>query len=178
MLFRSFPKEYIGSHSLKAWGHRLAFPKDGYLETIEDLTKLEYTEELGKYCAKDIELTTALHRRLISKIGSEDSVILEHEFAELIAEQVRNGFQFDKDAAAKLYSVLAGERDKLIRELQAEVPPTEIKMKTKVKHIPFNPASRQQIAVALRNLGWKPEDFTPGGEAKVDEAIQIGRAHV
>ena len=33
----------------------------------------------------------------------------------------------------------------------------------------FNPASRQQIAERLIELGWKPTELTPSGRAKVDE---------
>lgn len=166
-----FPKDLIGSHSLKAWGHRLGMAKGVVMEEVVDWRSLEYTDEIGDYCMQDVRITAALYTKLSSKIGSLDSVILEHSFADLIAGQVRNGFAFDRDAAGKLYSVLAGERDRLVRELQAEVPPTIIKLKTKTKEIPFNPASRQQIAVALRDLGWEPTEFTPSGEAKVDEAV-------
>jgi len=166
-----FPKDLIGSHSLKAWGHRLGMAKGVVMEEVVDWRSLEYTDEIGDYCMQDVRITAALYTKLSSKIGSLDSVILEHSFADLIAGQVRNGFAFDRDAAGQLYSVLAGERDRLVRELQAEVPPTIIKLKTKTKEIPFNPASRQQIAVALRDLGWEPTEFTPSGEAKVDEAV-------
>jgi DNA polymerase-1 len=166
-----FPKELIGSHSLKAWGERLGMSKGVVMEEVVDWRSLEYTDEIGDYCKQDVRLTASLHTRLISKIGSLDSVLLEHNFAEIIADQIRNGFAFDKTAAGQLYSVLAGERDRLVRELQAEVPPTIVKLKTKTKEIPFNPASRQQIAAALRALGWEPTEFTPSGEAKVDEAV-------
>jgi DNA polymerase I-like protein with 3'-5' exonuclease and polymerase domains len=47
-------------------------------------------------------------------------------------------------------------------------------LKTKTKVIPFNPASRQQIADRLQQKGWKPEEFTPSGEPKVDEKILAG----
>jgi len=166
-----FPKEMTGSHALKAWGHRLGMAKGVVMEEVVDWKSLEYTDEIGDYCMQDVRITAALHERLMSKISSLDSVLLEHDFAEIIAGQIRNGFSFDKEAAGQLYSVLAGERDRLVRELQAEVPPTIVQLKTKTKEIPFNPASRQQIAAALRALGWEPTEFTPSGEAKVDEAV-------
>ena len=166
-----FPSELIGSHSLKAWGYRLGMHKGTAMEDVVDWRSLEYTDEIGDYCKQDVNITDSLYCRLHSKIGSEDSVILEHDFAETIYEQMRNGFAFDRAAAGRLYSTLAGERDALVRELQIEVPPTVVKMKTKIKEIPFNPASRKQIAVALRNLGWSPSEYTPSGEAKVDESV-------
>ena len=35
----------------------------------------------------------------------------------------------------------------------------------------FNPGSRKQIASYLQELGWKPKEFTPTGQPKVDETI-------
>lgn len=166
-----FPSDLIGSHSLKAWGHRLGMPKSTAMEEVEDWYTLRYSDTLGEYCKQDIRVTTALFSLLTEKLDSQVALVLEHAFAETIADQMRNGFAFDSAAAASLYATLAGERDRLIKELQSEVPPTIIKLKTKTKEVPFNPASRQQIAVALRNLGWEPSEFTPSGEAKVDEAV-------
>lgn len=40
------------------------------------------------------------------------------------------------------------------------------------KHIPFNPASRKHIHRALEEkYGWRPQEFTETGEAKVDESV-------
>lgn len=167
-----FPSKLVGSHSLKAWGYRLGAHKDDYLESVGDLSQLKYTDELGTYCAKDVEVTANLYELMRSRIGSEKSLDIEHEFAAAIVAQVANGFSFDKARAASLYAELAAERDALVKELQDEVPPTEQKMKTKTKYIPFNPASRKQIAQVLRTMyGWVPQEFTPNGEAKVDESV-------
>jgi DNA polymerase-1 len=168
----NFPSELVGSHGLKAWGHRLGMPKGVEMEDVVDFYSLEYTDELGEYCQQDVRITVELYRKLSAECPSEDSLILEHSFASAIASQMRNGFGFDREAAGRLYSELAGERDRLVRELQADVPPAEQKLKTKTKLIPFNPASRKQIAEAMRQMyGWVPTEFTPGGEAKVDEAV-------
>ncbi len=43
---------------------------------------------------------------------------------------------------------------------------------TKVKLKPFNPGSRQDIANRLQKLyGWKPTEFTPDGQPKVDDEV-------
>lgn len=41
----------------------------------------------------------------------------------------------------------------------------------KVKQIPFNPASRQQVAERLMALGWKPTKETDGGQPCVDDDV-------
>jgi len=35
----------------------------------------------------------------------------------------------------------------------------------------FNPGSRQQIGEYLQDFGWEPQEFTPTGQAKIDEKI-------
>jgi DNA polymerase I-like protein with 3'-5' exonuclease and polymerase domains len=166
-----FPKEFIGSHSLKAWGHRLGHLKNEFGSEVTDWKNLQFTPQLAEYCKQDIVVTRELYQHLMPKCA-EEALILEHEFAECIAQQVRNGFAFDKDKANALYAKLSSEREAINQELVTIVPPTIIQMKTKVKEIPFNPASRQQIAAALKTMhGWEPEDFTPSGEAKVDESV-------
>lgn len=50
--------------------------------------------------------------------------------------------------------------------VELEEPPTL----TKVKHIAFNPGSRDHISNRLIKLyGWEPKDFTDSGKPKVDE---------
>ena len=42
----------------------------------------------------------------------------------------------------------------------------------KLRTVEFNPNSRQHIAKRLKDIhGWKPKEFTPSGEAKIDESI-------
>lgn len=168
-----FPKDLIGSHSLKSWGYRLNLHKGEFLEkTVTDFATLEWSEELGEYCCRDVELTSKLYAWLNQRAIPEDCLSLEHEFAYHIAVQHRNGFAFDREKAVELYGTLSGVRDALHRELVEIVPPTEVKLKTKVKRIPFNPGSRQQIAAALTSMhGWTPSDYTPSGDPKVDEAV-------
>ena len=45
----------------------------------------------------------------------------------------------------------------------------------KIKRVEFNPASHQHIANRLIDLhGWKPTEYTPSGQVKVDETILAG----
>jgi DNA polymerase I-like protein with 3'-5' exonuclease and polymerase domains len=46
---------------------------------------------------------------------------------------------------------------------------------TRVKFVAFNPASRAHIANRLTTLyGWEPQEFTPGGDPKIDETVLEG----
>ena len=73
-----------------------------------------------------------------------------------------------------LLQFLAELTDKCIaieHELQKIFPPTVIELKTKTKYIPFNPASRKQIAERLMLKGWKPELLTEKGNIIVNEDV-------
>lgn len=174
---QGFNKALIGSHSLKAWGHRLKMDKGVFLEqNFPDFKNMVYSKELADYCAKDVDITVALYTKITDHIrayglDTAECLILEHQFAQEISKQEKNGFAFDLKGAADLYSTLASLKGDIETELQEMVPPTEVKLKTKTKKIPFNPGSRQQIAAVLTGMGWKPEEFTPTGEAKVDESV-------
>lgn len=176
----------IGSHSLKAWGQRLQFPKDEYVGGWE-----QFSEEMLDYNARDVEVTERLHHILTeSKAYSEMASVLEHKVAHIVARQERYGFPFDEEAAAKLTATLLKRKAELEIELQTTFEPWTVESEfipkvnnTKrgyVKGVPtlkkrtvvFNPGSRTHIAERLIALhGWKPNDFTPDGKPKVDEAV-------
>ena len=83
-----FPRQLIGRHSLKAWGTRLGILKGDFGETSD---WSEYTEEMGEYCCKDVEVTQALWKYIQEENPSDFPVILEHEFAQVVSEQEANG---------------------------------------------------------------------------------------
>ena len=58
------------------------------------------------------------------------SVILEHEFSQIIDEQIANGFAFDLTRAADLYGEWSEERDVLKKSLVSTFPPVVEEMKT------------------------------------------------
>ena len=194
-----FPRNLIGAHSLKAWGYRLGEYKGDFGET-NDWAK--WTSEMEDYCVQDTRVTYRLYQDLMREKPSEQSVILEHEFAAILKEQERHGFGFNTTAARNLHAELLDLKSELERDLQEIFPPTEIPMKTpayweasgerydtkgaaqkagcktitkgplKVKRIPFNPGSRDQIAKCLQEkYGWKPKEYTSGGKPKIDESI-------
>ena len=194
-----FPRNLIGAHSLKSWGYRLGEHKGDFGET-NDWSK--WTIEMEDYCVQDTRVTYRLYEDLMREEPSEQSVILEHAFAFIMKQQERHGFAFDTVAARNLHAELLDRKAELERTLQEIFPPTEIPMKTpaywesegeryatkgaaqkagcktitkgplRVKCIPFNPGSRDQIAKCLRDkYGWEPKEYTNGGKPKIDESI-------
>jgi DNA polymerase-1 len=168
----NFPAKLIGSHSLKAWGHRLGELKGDFNNGSESFTT--YTSDMLTYCVQDTQVTKVLYDRIKSKDFSQPALDLEHRLHTLLVQQEERGFDFDVNAAQKLYATLAGRRGTIEQELVDTFEPTIIELKTKTKVIPFNPASRQQIADRLMKRGWEPEVFTETGEPKVDETVLAG----
>ncbi|WMM95831.1 DNA polymerase [Roseobacter phage CRP-113] len=180
-----FPKQLIGSHSLKAWGYRLGNHKDEY-----DGGWDAWSKDMQDYCEQDTRANLTFYEKILSKKPSAESVKLEHDFAHVIRKQERHGFNFDEDAATKLLAQLQVRQAELEQDLQTAFPPWEIKepfvpkvnnktrgyvkgqLTYKVKTVVFNPASRDHIADRLQKLrNWKPEDFTAQGKPKVDEQV-------
>jgi len=167
---RKIPTKLWGSHSLKAWGLRLNEHKGDFNDgTVESFST--FSMEMLDYCVQDTKVTAKLYDLILAKNFSEDALRLEHEIALQMFKQEQRGFTFNVEEAQKLFSELAARKQEIENELQQSFPPTIVEMKTKTKEVPFNPASRQQIAERLQNLGWKPKEFTESGQAKVDETI-------
>lgn len=124
---KKLPGYLFGSHSLEAWGYRLGLMKGEYVSEFKARMGDEYEEgmewrelspEMLDYCVQDVEVTHALYGKIIAKNYSQEALELEHQVAWLMAKQERNGFPFDTDKAATLYSELAQRRGELERELK------------------------------------------------------------
>jgi len=182
---KDFPTKLIGSHSLRAWGHRIGNYKDDY-----DAGWEKYSDEMMEYCFQDCEVTNTLWQRIVAKEYSEQAMELEHDIAQIIYQQEVNGFAFDKKSAGQLYAKLSASKFYLEGKLRAVFPDWEVKTPFtpkvnskkfgyekgvptfKVKLIEFNPASRDHVANRLTTIrGWKPRDFTNDGKPKVDESV-------
>lgn len=185
---KDFPKNLIGLHSLKAWGHRLGNYKGDFPYSVERFA--QWSKEMQDYCEQDCKLNLQLYRLIMSKTPSPDSVKLEHDFAFVIRKQEKQGFNFDLQKANELLERLQLRNAELEGELQAAFPPWEIRepfipkvnnatrgylkgeLTYKVKTVVFNPASRDHIADRLQSIHqWKPSDFTSSGKPTVDEEV-------
>lgn len=155
-----------------------------------------WTPEMQRYCEQDVEVTAQLYARIESRKYAPKSRKLEHGAATLCAKIERNGFPFDKQGGADLYATLAAKRQSLEVGLVEAfgswweasgimTPKRTVNFKdplrasmiegapyTKIKRVTFNPSSRQHVAKRLKAMyDWKPKDFTPNGDPKVDEDI-------
>jgi DNA polymerase I-like protein with 3'-5' exonuclease and polymerase domains len=124
-----FDKALVGSHSLKAWGHRMgSTTKLTYGE--EDNAFEAYNEEMRKYCERDVIVTQLLYDYLFKQNPSREMIAIEHWFKFVISMQERHGFKFDMDKADVLTAKLMGIRAKLTTDLQDQWKPTEVEMKS------------------------------------------------
>jgi DNA polymerase I len=141
------------------------------------------------YCEQDVRVTVALYRHISAEEYSSEALNLEHEFATVITMQERHGFGFDEAAAVNLYQNLVKRRLELASEMASSFPPKTVREVfipkvnntkrgyvkgepfTKTHIVEFNASSRQMIAERLIEMGWKPVEFTPSGQPKVDETI-------
>lgn len=166
-----FPGQYVGRHSLKAWGYRLGEYKD---ESPDDWNV--FTEDMAVYCAQDVEVLRELVLLIERKGWWDEAFELEHAFAEALTRQEKNGFKLDIAAATGLERLLVGRRAELDAELRERcgnfrewymTPKKQIlKLRTRI----FNPGSRQQMARKLQDLhGWRPRHYTKKGDIKMDE---------
>ena len=154
-------------HSLSAWGERLGFPKG-------DHTDFEYySPEMLEYCKQDVRVTRKVAQEL-SKEGdkfSSKSYILERKIRAIVDQQESNGFSFNLREAISFLATLEEEEQSLKDQAQEMFEPTEVKLKTKTKYIPFNIGSRKQIAERLMERGWEPINHTEKGNVIVNEDV-------
>ena len=180
-----FPKDLIGRHSLKAWGVRLGEHKADYSGSWDS-----WNPEMHAYMEQDVRTTLKLLQFLKPWEYPEVPLALEHRVAHICHLMEYHGWTFDVQKAQKLYVTLVERRDELEKALVSqfgswqEVDRTFIakrdnrslgyvKGQQVVKHktVLFNPGSRVHIEKKLRELGWKPTEFTESGRAKLDEPI-------
>jgi len=180
-------------HSLEAWGQTLGFHKIDYSAVWQWMMdrKEAYAGEsfdspidslLEHYCIRDVEVTAKLYHRLNSDVAekqfSQESIDLEHQVAAIIAQQERNGFKLDQIYATCLLTDIKSRMAEIYERMQQRWPPVTVERysdktgkRLKDSVVTFNPGSRQQIGERLKELGWKPKEFTETGQPKVDETI-------
>jgi DNA polymerase I-like protein with 3'-5' exonuclease and polymerase domains len=188
-----FPGNLIGSHGLEAWGYRLGEWKGDYAKEMKARGLdpwAHWNVEMQEYCEQDVTVTLKLLAKCEEKAYSPVAIAMEHAFAFIINQMERWGFPFHIERAQKLQAKLMKRHAELSKQLKEAFPPIEDKWTfvpkannskygyvkgqpiEKSEWTEFNPSSRQHIARWLKKQhGWEPKEFTPEGQAKVDEAI-------
>tara|TARA_Y100001934_G_scaffold274329_1_gene366360 strand:+ start:9569 stop:11200 length:1632 start_codon:yes stop_codon:yes gene_type:complete len=156
-----------GGHSLESWGERLGFAKLDFHDFSE------FSPLMLEYCQRDVELTRKLAHNLEQekKKFSNQCYDLERDVRIIVDRQQNNGFAFDLMKAQLLLAKLEDEQHELERNAEEEFEPTIVELKTKTKEIPFNIASRKQIADRLIQRGWEPDKLTDKGNVIVNEDV-------
>jgi DNA polymerase-1 len=187
----AFPKRLHGSHSLKAWGKRLGVLKGDF--SNDDTDWSEWSQEMQDYCEQDVTVTHALWQHLQPEKWSYKSIRFEHSIAEICHRIGNAGWTFDINKAQSLHAKLSAEKIQLEQELQGLFPPWFIETDfipkvnnsklgyvkgevfTKRMQVDFNPNSRRHIEHCLRTkYDWQPREYTPSGDAKIDESVLVG----
>lgn len=91
------PTKLWGSHSLKAWGHRVGVHKTQY-----DLGFDEWSPTMQEYCEDDVAATAALYGFLQEERLPAEALEIEHTLAHYIFAQEQGGFPFDVRGALSL----------------------------------------------------------------------------
>ena len=192
---QEFPGQFCGSHSLEAWGYRIGAEKKGDYSKDMKAKGLdpwaEFNEDMYAYMIQDSVVTVGVYDYLIDEVPTPQSVSLEMDVQRLCCRMERNGWPLDVRAAQDLYSRLCQRRHELEKDLVEAFPPWRVRLedfvpkrnnKTKgyIEGVAierwetreFNPSSREHIADRLtEKYGWKPSEFTDGGQAKVDDEV-------
>ena len=170
-----------GGHSLRNWGNVLGFPKGDH----SDWSQL--SEEMITYCMQDVEVTQAVHEKLLKELEgfSQESQDLEHQVAWCTMDQERNGWLVDQRKCYDLLGIFKERMNVIQDELQETFPPIveqRVSEKTgkqlKDKVTVFNVGSRDQIATRLATKGAVWTEVTPTGKPMVDERTLKENSHV
>ena len=119
VLSRLFNPTREGGHSLEKWGYKLGLKK------IEFEDYQNYSAEMLNYCVRDVQLNTLVLKELKkeAKGFSKESVCLEHDVADIMKRQEKDGFKFNEMGANLLLAELRQEMQSIEDEVHETFQP-------------------------------------------------------
>ena len=154
-------EEYMGSHSLAAWGARLNCPKGEYSGPWDT-----WSEALQRYCAQDVVTTDTLRKHLALQSHTVwPALDMEHQFATLTQRMEERGIKFNVAAARELFAELQADLDALCLDISKDIPPEIIQMKTpEYVEVTWPTGEKAKfptkkiMEIERKRLGYKPKD--------------------
>jgi len=119
VLSRLFNPTREGGHSLEKWGYKLGIAK-------KDKPDFEvFSKEMLDYCIQDVKVNKKLYEQLQkeSYMFSKESILIENEITNILAEQKANGFKFDLKKAMFLTSDLQNKISNIEYEVHKTFKP-------------------------------------------------------
>ncbi|WP_084238362.1 DNA polymerase [Sphingomonas asaccharolytica] len=190
-----FPGQFVGAHSLEAWGYRIGAERKGDYAKEMKAQGLDpwasWNEAMHAYMIQDAVVNVGVYRYLMAEAPTALSMQLEMDVQRLCCRMERNGWPLNVKAAQALYARLCQRRHELEKQLVEAFPPWRVRLEDFIPKrdnktrgykagVPverwetreFNPASRDHIADRLIDkYGWRPSEFTDGGQPKVDDDV-------
>jgi DNA polymerase-1 len=118
-------KPLVG-HSLESYGLEFGYPKIKF----SDFTK--YSEEMERYCVRDVEITLKVWLKYLSIITDHKwlaSLVLEHDFQTVVNALHDNGFSFNTSRAEEILTKVTQEIQTLDSKILEAFPPREVKVR-------------------------------------------------
>ena len=106
-----------GGHSLRNWGSMLGFEKGEHTDWSV------FSEQMLKYCVRDVEVTERVYREMMKQNLNPQAVELEHRVAGIIKQQEINGWLFNEQAAVQLLAELKHRMTEIEMEIHNEWKP-------------------------------------------------------
>jgi len=119
VLSRLFNPTREGGHSLEKWGYKLGIAK-------KDKPNFEvFSKEMLDYCVQDVKVNKKLYEQLQkeSYMFSKESILIENEITNILAQQKENGFKFDLKKAMFLTSDLQNKISNIEYEVHKTFKP-------------------------------------------------------
>ena len=127
------PGNLIGSMQLEAWGHRLRLQKGDYKKEMEAKAKElgiidpeeisryvwgTWNREMEEYCELDVDVTTALWRKIEEEDYPAGPLDFEHDAHQMAILIEENGWPFDIRRAEKLADDIEDEMEELAKKAE------------------------------------------------------------